>query len=350
MRAFLLTGSGPVLTDVPDPVPGPGQVVVEVDAAGLCHSDLTLMARPAEAHPFDLPVILGHELAGTVVEVPAGVTGLRVGDAVVGYGPRGCERCASCSAGAENYCRQAPPAVFPPGLGAHGALADYVAVDARHLLLAPGVPAVQAAALSDAGLTAFHALNRAVASGACSQDATVVVIGIGGLGHAALQLARVLGAGVVAVDRSRAKLALARTHGAHHALVSGPELADEVREITAGRGADVVLDLVASQETLTQAGRMLAVDGVLSIVGVGAGRLPVGMHALPLGARTDLPYWGTRPELVRLLQLAASERIRMEVEEIPLGAVADAYARLAAGAVAGRAVARPRLLPPTQNQ
>lgn len=345
MRAYVLTATGCELTEVPDPVPGPGQVVVRTTAAGLCHSDLTLAARAPQAHPFALPIVLGHELAGTVVEVPSGVTGLRVGDTVVGYGPRGCGRCVSCSAGAENYCRVGAGGRFAPGLGADGALADYVAVDAGHLVPAVDIAPSQGAALTDAGLTAFHALNRALSTQPPlrAKAAAVVVIGVGGLGHAAVQLARLAGAEVIAIDRAASKLALATALGVEHVVAAGATTADHVRELTGGRGADVVLDLVAGDETLRQAAAMLAVDGVLSIVGVGSGRLPVGMHALPLGARTDLPFWGTRAELAELLRLARSGQVHLEVEEFSLERTAEAYAALDRGEVRGRAVVLPEV-------
>ncbi|MDQ6523423.1 zinc-binding dehydrogenase [Nocardioides sp. LHD-245] len=344
MRAFVLDRDGWRLTDVPDPRPAPGQVVVRTTAAGLCHSDLTLASRSADEQRFALPVVLGHELAGTVVALGAGVTDggdIAIGSAVVGYGPRGCGRCAACATGAENYCR-APGSRLPPGLGADGALAELVAVDLDHLLLATGVPPAQGAALTDAGLTALHALGRALtAVGLPPDEVTVVVLGIGGLGHVAVQLARRAGASVIAVDRLPAKRRLAERLGADHALPADADLPGAVRELTSGRGADVVLDLVGSGPSLAQAADLVGVNGVISVVGVGSGRLEVGMHALPLGVRTDLPYWGTRPELARLLELAAAGEVRVEVEEVALDEVETAYARLAAGAVLGRAVAVP---------
>lgn len=345
MRAFVLDRDGWGIADVPDPRPGRGQVVVRTTAAGLCHSDLTLAGRDPAQHPFALPLVLGHELAGTVVELGPGVAPgeVALGAAVVGYGPRGCGRCTPCAAGAENYCRT-PGARFPPGLGTHGALAEHVAVDATHLLAAPRVDPAQGAALSDAGLTAAHALGRALGALAVPpEEATVLVLGIGGLGHVAVQLARRTGARVVGVDPVPAKRALAGRLGADVVLPPDEDLVPAVRALTEGRGADVVLDLVGSPATVAQAGALVAVDGVVSIVGVGSGRLPVGMHALPLGARTDLPFWGTRPELAALLDLAAAGEVHVEVEEVALDDVAATYARLEAGEVPGRAVMVPTL-------
>lgn len=341
MKAFVLTADGRGHAELPDPRPGLGQVVVRTTAAGLCHSDLTLAAREPSAHPFKLPMTLGHELAGTIVEVAPDVTGWHTGDPVVGYGPRGCGQCDRCRDGAENYCRT-PPTAAIPGLGAHGALAEYVSVDARSLLRADDVDPEQGAALTDAGLTAHHALGRALAVGAAAvaEVPVVVVIGIGGLGHLAIQLAKLAGAHVIAIDRLDAKLALGRRVGADRVLASGSEVVAQVHDLVGG-GVDVVLDFVASSETLTQAGAMVGRDGVVSIVGVGAGRLPVGMHALPLGVRTDLPFWGTRPELRQLLDLAASGQLSVEVETHRFEETAFAYGRLARGEVLGRAVICP---------
>nr|WP_235735541.1 alcohol dehydrogenase catalytic domain-containing protein [Nocardioides alcanivorans] len=113
MKAFVLHHDGWGLADVADPVAGPGRVVVQTSAAGLCHSDLTLAARPPDLHPFALPLVLGHELAGTVVEVGTGVVGLRAGDRVVGYGPRGVADVDGARRGPRTTARSRPPSSRP---------------------------------------------------------------------------------------------------------------------------------------------------------------------------------------------------------------------------------------------
>lgn len=142
---------------------------------------------------------------------------------------------------------------------------------------------------------------------------------------------------MVAVDRAESKLELARSVGADHVLAASSALPERVRDLTSG-GADVVLDLVASTETLVQAAAMVRTDGVVSVAGVGQGRLAVGMHALPLGVRVDLPFWGSRPELHRLLGMASAGRLSVVTEEYGFGDTASAYARLEQGQVLGRAV------------
>ncbi|MFD1858348.1 NAD(P)-dependent alcohol dehydrogenase [Aeromicrobium camelliae] len=349
MRAFVLGREGGGFRDVPDPQAAPGHAIVQTSAAGLCHSDLTLVSRAPGQHPFSLPVVLGHELAGVVVEVGAGAGEVQVGDPVVGYGPRGCGRCSRCSAGAENYCHGRATS-FPLGLGSDGALAEFVAVPASHLVPAAGLPPAQAAVMTDAGLTALHALNRAFAMiGRPPLGLVVVVIGVGGLGHLAVRLAKLRGATVIAVDREEDARTLARRQGADQVL-GGEGTAEEIRDLTHGRLADVVLDFVAHHSTLELARAVLARDGVVSIVGVGADRLAVGMHALPLGARTDLPFWGTRPELHQVLELARSGEVEAVVEELPFEQTPEAYRRLAEGDIRGRAVVRMRADDPARGR
>lgn len=343
MRALQFDGTDLAVVDRPDPVAGPGQALVAVRGAGLCHSDLTVMGRPVDAHPFPLPMVLGHELAGTVVEVGSGVTSVVVGDDVAGYGPRGCGTCRSCLRGEDNYCRRRPAGLFPPGLGADGGLAELVVVDARCLLAAGGVDPAQAAALTDAGLTALHAVRRALEGLSTVGELSVVVVGVGGLGHVAVQLLRHLGVGrIVAVDVRDDKLDLARSLGATDPLRSSPSLVEEVRDLTDGTGVDVVLDFVASDATLAAAAAMVAVGGTVSIVGVGSGRLPVGLHALPLGVRVDLPFWGTRADLHDVLALARAGQVTVHVTPFGLDQAVAAYRLLDQGALLGRAVVQPQ--------
>lgn len=337
MRAVLLTESGMVFDRVPDPTPGVGEVLVRVEAAGLCHSDVTLAGRDPARHPFDLPLVLGHELAGTVVDVGLGVTRDWVGAAVVGYGPRGCGRCRQCAAGADNHC--AAPSGAPLGLGSPGALAEYVAIPVSQVLGAEGVSAMDAAVLSDAGLTVRHALGRSVRPGD-----TVLIVGLGGLGHLAPGLARHLGAArVFGADRNPDKIRQGGADGdLDEAWLSDEDLVERVRAATGGRGVDVLLDLVGVESTLALAPLVLAPGGVLSLVGVSTARIGVGAHALPLGCRVDVPFWGTRGELHELLSLARAGRVRPRAESILLDDVLAGYERLRRGEVEARLVARPQ--------
>jgi alcohol dehydrogenase, propanol-preferring len=204
MRAFQLTAwkSPPELPEVPDPEPGPGQVVVRIAAAGACHSDLHLM------HDFDgglvsfaLPFTLGHENAGFVEAVGAGVDHLAPGEPVAVYGSWGCGRCRRCHLGAENYCERAAELDGAGGgLGFDGGMAPLMLVPhARWLVPLGDLEPVDAAPLTDAGLTPYHAIKRSLHL--LHGGSTAVVIGAGGLGHLAVQILKATSAAtVVAVD------------------------------------------------------------------------------------------------------------------------------------------------------
>ncbi|MEU8529160.1 NAD(P)-dependent alcohol dehydrogenase [Streptomyces sp. NPDC048629] len=339
---YRTVGAEPEVVDVPDPEPGPGQVLLKVTAAGVCHSDIAVMSWPAEQLPFPLPLTLGHEGVGTVAALGPGATGFEVGDAVAVYGPWGCGSCHMCAQGKENYClRAAELGIRPPGLGAPGAIAEYLLVDnPRHLVPLGVLDPVRAAPLTDAGLTPYHAIKISLPK--LLPGSTAVVIGTGGLGHVAIQLLRAMTAArVVALDLTEEKLALARAVGAHETVLSGASAAASVRELTNGRGAEVVLDFVGAPPTTTAAGAMAAVEGDVTIVGLGGGTLPVGFGALPYEASVTSPYWGTRAELIEVLDLARAGSVDVHVETYTMDEAPRAYQRLHDGLVNGRAVILP---------
>lgn len=252
-------GTAPEVVEVPVPEPGPGQVLLKVTAAGLCHSDLAVMSWPEEQFPYPLPMTLGHEGVGIVAALGSGTTGVAEGDEVAVYGPWGCGQCRKCAEGKENCCPHAAGlGIMPPGLGSPGALAEYMVVDSpRHLVPLKGLDPVQAAPLTDAGLTPYHAIRTSLPK--LVPGSTAVVIGVGGLGHLAVQLLRALTpARVVALDVSTDKLELARAVGAHETLLSDGEAASRVRALTGGTGAEVVLDFVGAGATLAVAAASVA--------------------------------------------------------------------------------------------
>ncbi|MCX5337278.1 MULTISPECIES: NAD(P)-dependent alcohol dehydrogenase [unclassified Streptomyces] len=336
-------GHAPEVVEVPVPEPGPGQVLLKVTAAGLCHSDLAVMGWPEEQFPYPLPMTLGHEGVGTVAAVGSGVTAVAEGDDVAVYGPWGCGRCHNCAQGKENCCpRAAGLGILPPGLGSPGALAEYMLVDSpRHLVPLNGLDPVQAAPLTDAGLTPYHAIRKSLPK--LVPGSTAVVIGVGGLGHLAVQLLRALTpARVVALDVSKEKLELARTVGAHEPLLSDGAAAPRVRELTGGTGADVVLDFVGAEATLAVAAASVAVEGDVTIVGIGGGTLAVGFGGgLPFEVSASFPYWGSRPELMEVVELARQGLVSSHVETFTLDEAPTAYERLHAGDINGRAVVLP---------
>ncbi|MFC4120683.1 NAD(P)-dependent alcohol dehydrogenase [Nonomuraea zeae] len=344
MRALQFRGAGsaPEVVTVPDPEPGPGQVLLRVTAAGVCHSDLTVMSLTDDLAPFPLPLILGHEGAGTVAALGAGVIGWREGDAVAVYGAWGCGTCATCAQGKENYCpRAAGLGILSPGLGAPGAIAEYLLVDdPRHLVALGDLDPARSVPLTDAGLTPYHAIKRALPK--LVPGSTAVVIGVGGLGHVAVQLLRALSpARVIALDVSEDKLALAREVGAHETLTSDTGAAAAVRGLTDGRGAQAVFDFVGAESTVAVAGAVAAVESDIVIVGLGGGRLPVGFGALPVGTTVSSTYWGARGELIEVLELARAGSVEVHVETFALAEAPLAYERLHEGKVHGRAVILP---------
>ncbi|MEV6108989.1 NAD(P)-dependent alcohol dehydrogenase [Streptomyces sp. NPDC051940] len=335
-------GSAPELVTLPDPEPGPGQVLLKVTAAGACHSDIAVMTWPAEALPFPLPVVLGHEGVGTVAALGDGVTGVSEGESVAVYGPWGCGTCIKCAEGKENYClRAAEDHIYPPGLGAPGAMAEYLLVDdARHLVPLDGLDPVAAVPLTDAGLTPYHAIKHALPK--LVPGSTAVVIGAGGLGHLAIQLLRALSpARVVALDTSEEKLELARKVGAHETLVSGPDAARQIRDLTNGVGAQAVFDFVGIDATAATAAQAAAIEGEISLVGIGGGALPVGFGRTAYEVTVTAPYWGSRSELIEVLDLARSGVLSVHTEQFPLDEAPLAYERLHAGQINGRAVVVP---------
>ena len=344
MRAYRLVEwqKPPRIEEVEVPEPGPGEVLIKVGGAGLCHSDLHLMEWEPGVMPFDPPFTLGHENAGWVERLGEGVTGFEPGDAVAVYGPWGCGRCRACRLSREDYCeRQAEIGTFGGGLGRDGGLAEYMLVPSARLLVPLNdLDPRDAAPLTDAALTPYHAIKRSLPR--LVPGSTAVVIGVGGLGQMAIQLLAALSpARIVALDTDRDRLDVATGLGAGHAVISGEGAVAEVRRLTGGRGAEVVLDVVGIDATLAMAGEMLAFEGDLTLIGLAGGSIAYSAMTLPWGSRIATTYWGTAVELMEVLELARDGRIAIETERHPLDEAEATYRRLHEGEVHGRAVVCP---------
>jgi propanol-preferring alcohol dehydrogenase len=329
------------LREVKVPEPGPGQVLIKIGGAGACHSDLHILDMPAGTPSLPLPFTLGHENAGWVEELGSGATGFAVGDPVLVYGPWGCGSCANCRVGMENYC-QNPGQSKPGGLGRDGGMANYMVVPSTRFLVPLGtLDPRQAAPLTDAALTSYHAVKRSIQL--LGPGSTAVVIGAGGLGQMAIQVLKALSAAatVVAVDTSPAKLETAELMGADEALVSGGDAVQRVKEITRGQGANLILDMVGVKPTLEMAVQISRVLGHVTIVGLGGGALPVNFHSPAKECSVASPYWGSIPELMEVVSLAQAGKIKMLVEEFPLERASEAYQLLHDGKIQGRAVIVP---------
>jgi propanol-preferring alcohol dehydrogenase len=332
-------GAPPALVDVDVPEPTGTEVLVRVEAAGICHSDLHVLDAAPGALPYRPPFTLGHEIAGHVAALGDVARGLAVGERVAVHGPWGCGTCRRCAVGEDNYCdRRAELSWSGAGLGRDGGMAGYVLVPhPRHLVPIGDLDGTQAAPLTDAGLTPYHA----VAGLTLDEGAAVVVIGVGGLGHVAIQILRaVTRARVFAVDVREDALDLAHRSGAHRTLLTRTDTAAVLRRETGG--ADAVLDFVGSDPTLTLGAGVLRPGGALVIVGSGGGKLTVAKPGpLPQGASVALPFWGSGRELREVIALARAGRIRVETEQFPLSAAEEAFTRLRDGHVRGRAVLLP---------
>jgi propanol-preferring alcohol dehydrogenase len=344
MKAYQLTEweHQPEMREVDVPEPGPGQVLVKIGGAGACHSDLHLMEWPPGTLGFDVPFTIGHENAGWVEEVGAGVEGVEVGEAVQVYGPWGCGRCRACRLSAENYCEhQAEIGAFGGGLGLDGGMAEYMLVPNPRLLMPLGdLDPREAAPLSDAALTPYHAIKRSLHL--LVPGSTAVVIGVGGLGHMGVQLLRALSpARIVAVDVSDEHLQLAREVGADVAVKAGDLAAEAIREITKGRGCELVVDMVGSDDSMALAAAVAKFESDLTIVGLHGGRFEFAFGAVPFEAELGIPYWGTAVELMECLDLAREGKIKAHVEHFSLDEAPKAYEKMREGNLDGRAVISP---------
>jgi propanol-preferring alcohol dehydrogenase len=334
----------PQLVDIPVPEPAPGEVLIRIGAAGACHSDLHLMEWPAGLLPYPLPFTLGHENAGWVEKLGAGVTGFSPGDPVAVYGPWGCGHCRMCRLGRENYCERASEIkVAGGGLGRNGGMAEFMLVpSARFLVPLRSLTPAEAAPLTDAGLTPYHAIKRSLSL--LVPGSYAVVIGAGGLGQMGIQMLAALSpARVIAVDSADNKLAIAREIGAIGAVKPADDAAQTILEISRGHGAELVVDFVGADSTLALAAKVARKEGHITLVGLAGGKFPFDFFSLPYEASLATTYWGTLPELMEVIALAEAGRIKTHVEKFPLDQGSEAYHLLKSGQIAGRAVIVPGL-------
>jgi alcohol dehydrogenase, propanol-preferring len=344
VKAYQLTRweHEPEFRDVEVPEPGPGEVLVRIGGAGACHSDLHVMEWPEGQLPYELPFTLGHENAGWVEKLGPGAGGFSEGDPVAIYGPWGCGHCRACMRSAENYCEHAEEiGAAGGGLGRDGGMAEHMLVPSPRLLVPlPGIEPWEAAPLTDAGLTPYHAIKRALPL--LPPGSSAVVIGVGGLGHMAVQILRATSATqIIAVDLSDKHLELAREVGADHALKPGEGTAEEIRELTRGQGAELVLDIVGAEETMALGAAVAHVGSKLTVLGLAGGSLQFQFGATAWETALEITYWGSRAELVEVLDLAAAGLIKPHIQTFSLDEAPAMYERMRAGELAGRAVVTP---------
>lgn len=337
---FVAVGRPAEIVDVPKPSPGPGEVLIRVAGAGVCHSDLHVLDHGIG---IEGPFTLGHENAGWIEEIGQGVSGWREGQAVAVYGPWGCGTCHTCQTSAENYCeRHASIPTYGGGLGLDGGMAEYMIVPSSRFLVALGdLDPVLTAPLSDAALTPYHAIKAALPL--LTPEASVLVLGVGGLGHMAVQILKALTpAKLIAGDIDETKLAHARELGAAHTIDTRSKTAsEEIRDLVGERGVTVALDFVGIQPTIDLATGTVGRNSRVSVVGLGGGAIHYSANNPPYGTQVSIPYWGSRTELMEVIALAQSGKIKASVETFKLEQANEVYQRLRDGKIQGRAVLVP---------
>jgi propanol-preferring alcohol dehydrogenase len=326
-----------VIEEVTKPTPGPGQLLIKVAACGVCHSDLHLalgewdLLKPITK----LPLILGHEVAGTIEAVGEGVKDFAVGDRVgVPWLHYTCGECEFCSIGRETLCLKQQVT----GCTVDGGFAEFIKANASHTAKLPdNVRFEEAAPLLCAGLTVHNAMKR---SGVDSGQ-KIAIFGIGGLGHLAIQLAKARGAEVIGVDIADDKLELARECGADVTVnAATTQVYKEIKKISGG-GAQVAMVTSASRIAYETALRSLRRGGTLSVVGMAPEPISVSTVALVSGEyKIVAAAVGTRQDLREVLQLAAEGKVKCRIETRGLAEVNGVMSEMKEGRLVGRVVLR----------
>ncbi|HMG31415.1 MAG TPA: NAD(P)-dependent alcohol dehydrogenase [Jiangellaceae bacterium] len=340
MKAVRLHGyhQAPVVEEVPEPtIRTPLDVIVKIGGAGVCRTDLHIMeGQWAEAMAPPLPYTVGHENAGWVHEVGSAVTNVQVGDTVILHPTPTCGLCRACRAGQDMHCANSS---FP-GLDSDGGMAEYLLTSARACVkLDPETEPKSVAALADAGITAYHAVRKAIPQ--LYPGTSCVLIGAGGLGHIGIQcLAALTASTIIVVDRNPDALKLAEQLGAQHTVVADGGQVAAVQQLTDG-GADVVLDFVAEQGAENDGFTMTHSGGSYFVIGYG-GTLTVPTLAIISTERNIIGnIVGTYNELAELMVLAQTGKVTLHTRTYPLDAAVEAIQDLDAGRVRGRAILVP---------
>lgn len=329
----------PVVEEIPEPeVTHPLDVVVKVGGAGLCRTDLHIVeGQWAPKSSVVLPYTLGHENAGWVHAVGSAVEHLSPGDPVILHPLATCGFCRACRAGDDVHCE----ASAFPGIDTDGGMAELIRTSARSVVkLRPGVEPAAVAALADAGLTAYHAVKKAVPL--LFPGSTCVVLGAGGLGHIGIQCLRAMSATrIVVLDANEGALALTRAWGADETVVVDGSHVERVLELTDGRGAEVVLDFVGEGGAERDAWAMTRRAGSDFVIGYGGTVQVPAIDVISTERNVVGNLVGSYNDLVELMALAADGRVEMLTRVYPLDAVNDAMDDLDAGRLRGRGILVP---------
>jgi NAD+-dependent secondary alcohol dehydrogenase Adh1 len=329
----------PVVEDVAEPtISGPLDVIVKIGGAGVCRTDLHIIeGQWADTTGITLPYTLGHENAGWVHTVGDGVTNVAPGDTVILHPAPSCGLCRACRAGDDMHCSNS---AFP-GVFEDGGMAEFLLTSARACVkLDPSTQPADVAALADAGITAYHAVRKAIPL--LYPGTTCVVIGAGGLGHIGIQcLAALTATTIIVVDRNPDALKLAEQLGAQHTVVANGQQVDAVKDLTGGAGANVVLDFVAEQGAERDGFDMTGRAGSYYVIGYG-GQVQIPTFDIITTERNIIGnIVGTYNDLAELMVLAQAGKVTLHTKQYPLDAALDALHDLDAGRVRGRAILVP---------
>jgi NAD+-dependent secondary alcohol dehydrogenase Adh1 len=327
---------------------GPLDVVVRIGAAGLCRTDLHIQeGQWAEKSGVELPYTPGHENAGWVHETGSAVTNVEVGDTVIVHPFISCGLCGPCRAGNDMHC---PNGSFP-GINRDGGFADFLQTSARSVVkLDPQLEPKDIAALADAGLTAIHAVKKAIP--VLGPGTRAVVIGAGGLGHIGIQcLTAMTPAEIIVIDPSEPALALARELGADHTVKvdtrlpsaegTGGSHVDTVKELTDGLGAEAIIDFVGEKGAIEDGIEMVQDGGFYYVIGYGEN---INIPTIDVISR-EISFIGnlvgTYNDLRDLMTLTAQGKVTLHTTTYPLEGINDAMADLDGGRLQGRGILVP---------
>ena len=324
------------LEEISRPEPGHGDVVVKIAASGICHTELHFLSGLLNLGV--APLVLGHEIAGTVEAVGPGVDKSLEGTRVIVYYYAGCGNCEHCLVGDENLCNNLRAEY---GFISDGGFAEYVKAPARNVVPLPeNISFEQAAPIGCSVTTAIHASKLAN----IKLGDTVLVYGIGAVGYGIVQLAHLAGANVIGVGRTAAKLVLAGELGADYVIDSAKEnAAEKVRDITHGRGADAIFELVATKETMDISMKSIAKRGRLVFIGYSQDSFMV--HPIQLvitEASVSGSVGNTLEELIESVRLVSEGKIKTVVDRtLKLEQFQDGIDALSAGKAIGRIILKP---------
>lgn len=332
---FYEIGKGLRIEEVDVPGVGRDDALVKIRSCGVCHTDVHFVYEGL-LKPGKIPQILGHEPAGEIVKLDSNVRDYEVGDRVLIHFYQSCGVCHYCRIGKENLCLN----LEHFGFNKDGGYAEYAVVKSRHLVKLPSEVPYEACILVDAGVTSYHAVTSVAK---LKLGETAMVMGIGGVGLMLVQMAKIAGAEVIAVDINEEKLKLARSEGANETINAGKQdLFKETMSLTDNNGVDVVFETVGFERTYELSLECLGRGGRLVIIGYQPENNLPRIHPTQLIQReVDIlaSRAGTHEELVKVVELARKQKIRSIVTDtFRLDQINEALSKLRKGEILGRAV------------